>query len=146
MLSQHSRLFSGSIAANLRLAKPDASNAQLLDALKTAGLEGLLRRLPDGLQTWVGEMGAKLSGGEIRRLALARVYLQDAPIVLLDEPTEGLDADTEQQILESLQSISQQKTVLLVTHRQAGLEHVDAVYRIKSGQLFLEHEYEKIAR
>ncbi|MEQ1529150.1 MAG: thiol reductant ABC exporter subunit CydC [Methylococcales bacterium] len=134
-MSQRSQLFAASIKDNLLIAKPNAADAELHAAIKTAGLESLLARLPDGLNTWVGENGLKVSGGEARRITLARLYLKNAPILILDEPTEGLDSDTEQDVLKALANFSKDKTLLMATHRLTGLALVDEVYRMQCGEL-----------
>ena len=97
------------------------------------GLEKLLD--DSGLNAWLGEGGRQLSGGELRRLAIARALLHDAPLVLLDEPTEGLDAATESQIHELLEEVMQEKTVLMVTHRLRGLSRFDQIIVMDNGQI-----------
>ena len=91
--------------------------------------------MPEGLNTWVGESGVKVSGGEARRIALARLYLKDAPILILDEPTEGLDSETERDVFQALSVFATKKTIIMVTHRAAGLSLVDKVYRMEQGVL-----------
>lgn len=135
VLSQRSQLFSTTIKQNLLIAKPTASALEISQAITMAGLDTFISRLPQGLNTWVGENGAKVSGGEARRIALARVYLKNAPILLLDEPTEGLDTDTENDVLNALEQIAKDKTLVMVTHRQTGLRLVDKVYEIKNCKL-----------
>ncbi len=135
LLSQHNQIFSGSILDNLLIAKPEASSIEIRHVLDQAGLSHFISTLPEGIETWVGENGVRVSGGEARRIALARLFLKDAPIVLLDEPTEGLDADTEKQILQSIQQYSLDKTLVMVTHRRVGLQLVDQIYRIRGGRL-----------
>ncbi len=98
-------------------------------------MEKFIGYLPEGLDTWVGESGVKVSGGEARRIALARLYLKNAPILILDEPTEGLDSETEQDVFKALADFAKDKTVILVTHREAGLGLVDVVYRMERGVL-----------
>jgi ATP-binding cassette subfamily C protein CydC len=135
VLSQRSQLFAATIKQNLLLAKPDASLAELNAALKAAGLENFVGYLPKGLETWVGESGVKVSGGEARRIALARLYLKNAPVLILDEPTEGLDSDTERDVFKALTDFASDKTVVMVTHREAGLGLVDVVYGMEQGSL-----------
>jgi ATP-binding cassette subfamily C protein CydC len=130
VLSQRSQLFAATIKDNLLIAKPRATQNEINAAINFAGLTQFIGRLPDGLNTWVGESGAKISGGEARRITLARLHLKNPPILLLDEPTEGLDADTERDILTTLASFAKGKTLVMVTHRTVGLELVDAVYSI----------------
>ena len=133
VLSQRSQLFAASIRENLLIAKPEASDKELTTAIKAAGLEKFLSYLPEGLETWVGESGVKVSGGEARRIALARLYLKNAPILILDEPTEGLDSDTERDVFNALSVFANNKTVIMVTHREAGLGLVDVVYQVEQG-------------
>ena len=135
VLSQRSQLFAASIRENLLIAKPTASVKELTAAIKAAGLEKFLSYLPEGLDTWVGESGVKVSGGEARRIALARLYLKNAPILVLDEPTEGLDSDTERDVFNALSVFAHNKTVIMVTHREAGLGLVDVIYRMENGVL-----------
>lgn len=137
VLSQRSQLFAATIKENLLLAKPDATAAELNAAVKAAGLENFIAYLPEGLETWVGESGVKVSGGEARRIALARLYLKNAPILILDEPTEGVDRDTERDVFKALADFASDKTVIMVTHRGAGLGLVDVVYRMGQGCLVL---------
>jgi len=135
VLSQRSQLFAATIKENLLIAKPDASATELNAAIKAAGLESFIGYLPEGLATWVGESGVKVSGGEARRIALARLYLKNAPILMLDEPTEGLDSDTERDVFTALADFAGDKTVIMVTHREAGLGLVDSVYKMEQGVL-----------
>ncbi|MGZ5526816.1 MAG: thiol reductant ABC exporter subunit CydC [Methylomonas sp.] len=135
VLSQRSQLFAATIRENLLLAKPDASITELNTALKAAGLESFIGYLPEGLDTWVGESGVKVSGGEARRIALARLYLKNARVLILDEPTEGLDSDTERDVFSALVDFAIDKTVVMATHREAGLSLVDEVYHMEHGVL-----------
>ncbi|MDI1292976.1 MAG: thiol reductant ABC exporter subunit CydC [Methylobacter sp.] len=135
VLSQRSQLFAATIKENLLIAKPNASATELDIAVKAAGLENFIGYLPEGFDTWVGESGAKVSGGEARRIALARLYLKNAPILILDEPTEGLDGETERDVFKALADFARDKTVVMVTHREAGLGLVDVVYRMERGVL-----------
>jgi ATP-binding cassette subfamily C protein CydC len=134
-MSQRSQLFAASIKDNLLIAKPDATSAELLVALQESGLADFVQKLPNGLETWIGENGVKISGGEARRLTLARLYLKNAPIWILDEPTEGLDAQTEQEVLTALMRFTKDKTVILSTHKPASLALVDRTYGIQAGCL-----------
>ena len=135
VLSQRSQLFAASIKENLLIAKPNASATELAAAIQAAGLEKFIGYLPEGLDTWVGESGLKVSGGEARRIALARLYLKNAPVLILDEPTEGLDSDTERDVFKTLANFARNKTVVMVTHREAGLGLVDVVYGMERGVL-----------
>lgn len=135
MLSQRSQLFAATIKENLLIAKPKATMAELNVAINASGLDKLISYLPEGIETWVGESGLKISGGEARRIALARLYLKNAPILILDEPTEGLDSETEQEIFSALAKFTFNKTLIMVTHRESGLNLVDVIYRMDLGGL-----------
>jgi len=137
VLSQRTELFAASIKKNLLIAKPAASESEIIQAVKMAGLNQFIDELPEGLNTWVGEHGVKVSGGEARRIALARVFLKDAPVLLLDEPTEGLDTKTEDDVLNALELFSKDKTLIIVTHRERGLRLADRVYKIDNERVFL---------
>ncbi|HEM6884482.1 TPA: cysteine/glutathione ABC transporter ATP-binding protein/permease CydC [Citrobacter amalonaticus] len=133
VVPQRVHLFSATLRDNLLLAAPDASDDQLTDTLRRVGLEKLLDDA--GLNSWLGEGGRQLSGGELRRLAIARALLHDAPLMLLDEPTEDLDATTESQMLELLAEVMRDKTLLMVTHRLRGLARFDQIIVMDNGQI-----------
>jgi ATP-binding cassette subfamily C protein CydC len=134
VISQRSHLFSTTIRDNLLLANGAADEAALWHALEVAQLADFVRSLPNGLDSFVGEGGSRLSGGQARRVALARAVLKPAPWLILDEPTEGLDAETEQAFLADLAPILAGRTVLYITHRPAGLKLMDAVYALDGGR------------
>lgn len=134
VVTQRVHLFSQTLRDNLLLACPNASDAQLNEALHQVGLTHLADH-DEGLNAWMGEGGRPLSGGELRRLAIARAFLHDGDLWLLDEPTEGLDATTEQQILTLLQHVSQGKTLIMVTHRLNGLAAMDRICIMDQGQI-----------
>lgn len=136
VVPQRVHLFSATLRDNLLLAAPGATDAALSDVLLRTGLEKLLD--DSGLNSWLGEGGRQLSGGELRRLAIARALLHDAPLMLLDEPTEGLDATTESQLLDLLADVMREKTVLMVTHRLRGLARFDQIIVMDNGQI-IEH-------
>jgi ATP-binding cassette subfamily C protein CydC len=133
VVPQRVHLFSATLRDNLLLAAPEASDDALRAVLKQVGLQKLLE--DDGLNSWLGEGGRQLSGGELRRLAIARALLHDAPLMLLDEPTEGLDATTESQILDLLANVMTGKTVLMVTHRLRGLASFDRIIVMDNGHI-----------
>ncbi|MFC4725462.1 thiol reductant ABC exporter subunit CydC [Glycocaulis abyssi] len=122
LVDQRADLLSTTVRANLLLARPDATESQLWQALEQARAADFVRALPDGLLTWIGEEGRLVSGGQARRIALARAFLRDAPVMLLDEPTEGLDSRTEAEFLDALDAwldADKRRSVLIVTHRPA---------------------------
>ena len=133
VVPQRVHLFSATLRDNLLLASPGSSDEALSEILRRVGLEKLLEDA--GLNSWLGEGGRQLSGGELRRLAIARALLHDAPLVLLDEPTEGLDATTESQILELLAEMMHEKMVLMVTHRLRGLSRFQQIIVMDNGQI-----------
>ncbi len=127
---QRPHLFAASIAANVRIGRPDATDEQVRQALRDAGVEDVVDRLPEGLATRLGEGGAGLSAGERQRLALARAFVRDAPLVLLDEPTANLDAQTEEAVLQSVRLLMKGRTVVMVAHRPALIAGADRVVRL----------------
>jgi ATP-binding cassette subfamily C protein CydC len=133
-LAQATHLFDDTIRANLRLARPEADDAALWGALDAARIGEMVRTLPDGLDTWVGEGGARFSGGQARRLALARALLSPAPILILDEPCAGLDAETERAFLATLNEVAEGRSVVLITHRLIGVERLDRIWRLSGGK------------
>ncbi|WP_137176591.1 thiol reductant ABC exporter subunit CydC [Roseomonas sp. AR75] len=133
-LTQDARLFDDSIAANLRLARPEADTAALWRALDSAGVGDLVRSLPQGLETRCGEAGTRFSGGQARRLALARALLSEAPVLILDEPAAGLDPDTERAFLETLDEATEGRSVILIVHRLIGVERPTKILRLAGGR------------
>ncbi len=132
-VGQTSHIFDDTIAANLRLGRPDASDADLWRALDRAAIGEWVRALPDRLDTWLGEGGARVSGGQGRRIALARAWVSDAPLLILDEPCTGLDAATEREFLTTLFAQARGRTVLLIAHRLTGAEKLDRIWRLSGG-------------
>ncbi|WP_439271589.1 thiol reductant ABC exporter subunit CydC [Pseudochrobactrum sp. HB0163] len=138
LLTQKTQLFQDSVAENLRLAQPEASDGDLWQALEMAGLRETVEAMPQRLQTMLGEGGLGLSGGQARRLALARLFLHNTPLWLLDEPTEGLDKATAQDILQRLaQSIASQpdKTLIIATHLRREAEIADRIVVLRNGHI-----------
>ena len=127
---QDAHLFSASIRDNLRLARPDATDRELELALRRARIWDWVRRLPDSLDTFVGEAGRELSGGQRQRLVLARALLADAPVLVLDEPTAHLDPSTATELMRDVFAAADDRTVLLITHRTEGLDLVDRVLEV----------------
>lgn len=134
-VTQETHLFWDSIKNNLRLAKLDATDGEIEDACKKASVHDFIMSLPKGYDTPVGELGDTLSGGERQRLGLARAFLHDAPFLLLDEPTSNLDSLNEAVILKSLREERENKTVLLVSHRQSTMRIADVVYSVENGRM-----------
>lgn len=134
-VTQETQLFHDSIRNNLKIAKLDATQEELEEACKKASVHAFILSLPQGYDTPVGELGDTLSGGERQRLGLARAFLHDAPFLLLDEPTSNLDSLNEGVILRSLNEQRQDKTVVLVSHRQSTMRIADRVYSVQRGRM-----------
>lgn len=132
---QETHLFHDSIRNNLRIAKLDAADEELIAACKKASIHDFIMTLPRGYDTPVGELGDTLSGGERQRLGLARAFLHNAPFLLLDEPTSNLDSLNEAVILKALKEEKEDKTVLLVSHRQSTMRIADTVYSVENGRM-----------
>jgi ATP-binding cassette subfamily C protein CydC len=135
LVSQQAHMFNASVRDNLLIARPGATEPGLWQALAAVRLADFVKSLPQGIDTWIGESGRLVSGGQSRRLALARAILRDAPIWVLDEPTEGLDRATERHIMETLFEITRGKTVLLITHRLVGLDRLERILVMEDGRI-----------
>ena len=134
-VTQETHLFHDSIKNNLRIAKLDATDEEIIAACKKASVHDFIMTLPKGYDTPVGELGDTLSGGERQRIGLARSFLHDAPLMLLDEPTSNLDSLNEAMILKSLHEEKAEKTVVLVSHRQSTMRIAQKVYSIEHGRM-----------
>ena len=134
-VTQETHLFHDSIRNNLRIAKLDATDEEIITACKKASVHDFIMSLPQGYDTPVGELGDTLSGGERQRIGLARAFLHNADLMLLDEPTSNLDSLNEAVILKSLKEEREDKTVVLVSHRQSTMRIVDKVYSVEHGRM-----------
>ncbi|HVC82929.1 MAG TPA: thiol reductant ABC exporter subunit CydC [Chloroflexota bacterium] len=132
---QDTSIFTDTLRANLRMARPEATDAELLAALEQAQLGDLVAAMPEGLGTWLGEQGARLSGGERQRLAIARAMLRQAPILILDEPTANLDPLTEATLLDRIHQQTEGRSLLLITHRLVGMERMDEIIVLDQGRI-----------
>ena len=135
MLGQRPRIFAGSMAHNIALARPDASRAEIRRAAELAHVAPFADALPDGLDTLLGDGGTGLSGGQAQRIALARIYLRDAGLILLDEPTAHLDAELEQAVLGDLEHYARGRTLVIATHSLAVASRMDKAWRIAGERL-----------
>ena len=134
-VAQETHLFHDSIANNIAIAKPKATRVEIMEAAKKASIHEFIMILPNGYDTEVGELGDTLSGGEKQRIGIARAFLHDAPMILMDEPTSNLDSLNEGIILKSLKESSTQKTIVLVSHRVSTMNIADTVYEMKDGRI-----------
>jgi ATP-binding cassette, subfamily C, bacterial CydC len=135
VVSQHTHLFNASIRDNLLLARPEAGEAEMVEAARRAQIHEFVESLPEGYDTFAGELGHRLSGGQRQRLAIARALLKSAPILVLDEPTADLDALTEKAVMNTLLPLMQGRTTLLITHRLTALEAVDEILVLDHGRI-----------
>ena len=134
-MTQETHLFHDSIANNIAIGKVGASREEIMEAAKKASIHEFIMTLPDGYDTQVGELGETLSGGERQRIGIARAFLHDAPLLLLDEPTSNLDSLNEGIILKSLKESAEEKTVVLVSHRESTMQVADVIFKMNQGRL-----------
>jgi ATP-binding cassette, subfamily C, bacterial CydCD len=138
IIDQRSHIFSGTIAENLLIARPEAPSEALWKALDGVRMRDFVLNLPKGLDTWVGEAGRLLSGGQAHRLALARALLSDAPVWILDEPTEGLDGETADAVMRTLRQLGKSKTIIVVTHQAEIARKLDGMIVLREGRIVAE--------
>lgn len=134
-VTQETHLFHDSIANNIAIAKPGATREEIMGAAKKASIHDFIMTLPNGYDTEVGELGDTLSGGEKQRIGIARAFLHDASMILLDEPTSNLDSLNEGIILKSLKESAEEKTIVLVSHRVSTMNVADVVYEMENGRI-----------
>ncbi|KFM99285.1 thiol reductant ABC exporter subunit CydC [Bacillus clarus] len=146
VLNQKPHLFDTTIGNNVRIGKPDATDEEIWNALEQAQFASHIRSLPAGLQTKMHEMGKRFSGGERQRVAFARTLMQKAPVIVLDEPTIGLDPKTELALLETMFSATKEKTVIWITHHLVGIEHVDEIIFLDGGQITMHGSHEQLLK
>jgi ATP-binding cassette subfamily B protein len=135
MVLQEPLLFSTSIAENIAYARPNAHADEIIAAAKAAHAHDFIAALPDGYDTLVGERGLKLSGGERQRISIARAFLKDAPLLILDEPTSSVDTKTESSIVQAMTRLMQGRTTFIITHRASALQPCDRILRIEHGRV-----------
>jgi len=146
VLNQKPHLFDTTIGNNVRIGKPEANDEEIWKALEKAQLASHIASLPDGLRTKMHEMGKRFSGGERQRVAFARTLMQESPIIVLDEPTIGLDPKTELSLIETMFSATEEKTVIWITHHLVGIEHVDEVIFLDRGQIVMRGSHEQLLK
>jgi ATP-binding cassette, subfamily B, bacterial len=145
IVPQEVLLFGGSIKENIAYAKPDATEEEIIEAAKKANAWQFISRFPEGLETTVGERGIKLSGGQRQRVAIARAILKDPAILILDEATSSLDAESEALVQEALDELMKNRTTIIIAHRLATIRKVDRIYVLKDGEIVEEGTHETLA-
>jgi ATP-binding cassette subfamily C protein CydD len=135
MVPQAPFFFNGTVRENLSIGLSGCPDGSIYNALRSAAAFDFVAKLPDGLDSTLGDCGAGLSGGELRRLALARVFLRDPDLIILDEPTAGLDSENERLVCVALHTLAQERTVLLISHREDTVRWADRVVRISDGRI-----------
>jgi ATP-binding cassette subfamily C protein CydCD len=144
IVSQETYLFNDSLAGNLRIARPDAGEEELLRAVEQAELKDLVERLPDGLDTQIGEGGHTLSGGQRQRLSIARAFLKDAPVLILDEATSHLDSISERAVHKALHALMRHRTTLIIAHRLSTVREADRILVLDRGRLVETGRHEEL--
>ncbi|OLN27114.1 thiol reductant ABC exporter subunit CydD [Desulfosporosinus metallidurans] len=141
---QNPYLFSGSIAENILMGRPSATVAELTRAAQEGSAHDFILELPDGYQTLLGEGGTRLSGGQAQRIAIARAFLKDAPLLILDEATSSLDPESEYAVQQALKRLSQGRTVLIIAHRLSTVRQVDRILVMEQGQIVEQGNHEEL--
>lgn len=132
---QNGRLIKGSILENVRMGRPEASREEVLSALKSAQCMDIIEKFPDGVDTIIGTKGVYLSGGEMQRIAIARVLLKNTPIVILDEATAFADPDNEVKVQQAFSALSEGRTVIMIAHRLSTVVNADCIYVLRDGKI-----------
>lgn len=141
---QDSKLLKMSILENVRMGRPDATDNEVLEALKKAQCMDIVEKFPDGVQTMIGAKGIYVSGGEAQRLSIARAFLKNAPVLILDEATAFADPDNEQKVQTAFENLSKDKTVIMIAHRLSTITNADCIYVLKDGQIAESGTHEKL--
>jgi ATP-binding cassette subfamily C protein CydC len=144
VVTQYTYLFNGTVRDNLLIACPNATGDELIRAARQAQLHDFIASLPQGYDTWIGDLGLNLSGGERQRLAIARAILKDAPILILDEATANLDAAMEGEIMRTVQAAMQGRTTLIITHRLARLDAADEILVLRAGRIVEQGRHDEL--
>jgi ATP-binding cassette subfamily C protein CydCD len=146
LVAQDTHLFNDTLGANIRIARPEATLAQVMTAIERASLLPLVRALPEGLDTRVGERGLQLSGGQRQRVAIARAFLRDAPVLILDEATSHLDALNEQVVQEALSSLARARTTIVIAHRLSTVRAADQIVVLDEGRVVEQGRHDDLLR
>ena len=132
---QNVYLFHDTISNNIRFGQPDAPMEKVIEAAKKARCHDFIMKLPQGYETVIGEAGGTLSGGERQRLSIARAMMKDAPIITLDEATANVDPENEKELMEAIQELTQEKTVIMIAHRLKTVRHADQILVVDKGRI-----------
>jgi ABC-type multidrug transport system fused ATPase/permease subunit len=135
MVLQESILFTGSIVENIAYGRPDATGPEIIEAAKNANADEFISKMPDGYYTLLGERGSNLSGGQRQRIAIARAFIRDTPILILDEPSTGLDAESTDLVLQALRKLMKGKTTIIISHELNLIRDADKIIVIKAGEI-----------
>jgi ABC-type multidrug transport system fused ATPase/permease subunit len=146
LVLQEPLLLAATIRENIAYGRPDATDAQVEAAVRAANLSDMINALPDGLATRVGPRGATLSGGQRQLLTIARAILRDAPVLILDEPTSSLDANTEQLVMSALSELMATRTTLVIAHRLSTIRSADRILVIQDGRIAEEGRHDELVR
>jgi subfamily B ATP-binding cassette protein MsbA len=141
---QDTVLFYGSIHDNIAYGRPGATDDEIMAAAKMANADEFINRMPHGYETLVGERGLTLSGGQRQRIGIARAIIRNAPILILDEPTAALDAESEQVVMDALEKLMKGKTVITIAHRLSTIREADKIFVIKDGRVEEEGTHESL--
>jgi ATP-binding cassette, subfamily B, bacterial len=145
LVPQEVILFGGTILENISYGKPNATQAEIMEAAKKANALDFIESFPDGFETVVGDRGIKLSGGQRQRIAIARAILKDPAILLLDEATSALDAESERVVQEALNTLMEGRTSIVIAHRLATIREVDCIYVIDGGRIVEKGTHEELS-
>jgi subfamily B ATP-binding cassette protein MsbA len=141
---QETLLFHGPVWSNIAYGKPGASRSEILRAAEIANAHEFIAKMPDGYNTILGERGATLSGGQRQRIAIARAVIRDSPILILDEPTTGLDAASEKLVFEALDRLMEGKTAIVIAHRLVTIRRADCIFVVKDGDILERGRHEEL--
>ena len=143
---QNVYLFHDTVANNIRFGQPEAPMERVIEAAKKARCHDFIQRLPQGYDTVIGEAGGTLSGGERQRLSIARAMLKDAPIIILDEATANVDPENERELMEAIDALTAEKTVILIAHRLKTVRRADQILVLDRGRIVQRGTHDELAR
>jgi ABC-type multidrug transport system fused ATPase/permease subunit len=146
MVLQESILFTGSILENVAYGRPDATGIEVVEAARDANADEFISKLPDGYYSILGERGSNLSGGQRQRISIARAFVRDTPILILDEPSTGLDAESTDLVLQALRKLMKGKTTIIISHELNLIRHADKIIVIKAGEIEQMGTHEELIR